>query len=149
MIILTLAINYHLVHTLSFVLSMKILKLVIVYLELLLTGMKNELQLTCIPANNQRMREWRLNWYPVSAFNKCTHLLLSETTGPPLKIHIDPDAIPRAISIAAAIPKHCVKELKQTLDRDTRLGVLGKTPTRVTSTWVDHMVLFAKVNGSF
>ena len=32
-----------------------------------------ELPFTCIPANNQKMREWLLNRYTASTFNKCTH----------------------------------------------------------------------------
>ena len=107
-----------------------------------------ELPFACIPANNQKMREWLLNRYASSTFNKCTHQLLPEMTGPPLKIHIDPDAIPKAISTASPIPKHWEKAVKETLDRDTRLGVLGKTPVGVPSTWVHRMVVVAKADGS-
>ena len=63
-----------------------------------------EFSFTRIPANNQKMREWLLNRYAASRFNKRTHQLLLEMTGPSLKIHIDPDFIPRAISTAALIP---------------------------------------------
>ena len=56
-----------------------------------------ELPFACILANNQKMREWLLNRYASFTFNKCTHQLLPEMTGPPLKIHIDLDAIPKAI----------------------------------------------------
>ena len=66
----------------------------------------------------------------------------------PLKIYIDPDDIPRTISTAARIPKHWEKKEKKTLDRDTRLGVLGKTPVGVPSTWVHRMVVVAKADGS-
>ena len=107
-----------------------------------------ELPFTCIPANNQKMREWLLNRYAASTFNKCTHQLLPEMTGPPLKIHIKPDAIPKAISTASPIPKHGENEVKETLDRDIRLGVLGKTPVGVPSTWVHRMVVVAKADGS-
>ena len=70
-------------------------------------------------------------------------------TAPPLKTHTDPDAIPKAISTASPIPKHWEKEVKETLDRDTRLGVLGKTPVGVPSTWVHRMVVVAKADGSY
>ena len=89
-----------------------------------------------------------MNRYAASTFNKCTHQLLPEMTGPPLKIHIKPDAIPKAISTASPIPKHGENEVKETLDRDIRLGVLGKTPVGVPSTWVHRMVVVAKADGS-
>ena len=65
-----------------------------------------EFPFACIPVNNQKMREWLLNRYESSTFNKCTHQLLPEMTGQPLKIHIDPDVIPKAIPTASPIPKH-------------------------------------------
>ena len=61
----------------------------------------------------------------------------------PLKIHIDPDAIPKAKSIASLIPKRWENEVKETLDRDTRLGVFCKTPVGVLYTWVHCMVVVA------
>ena len=69
-------------------------------------------------------------------------------TSPPLKTHIDPDAIPKAISTAFPVPKHWRNEVKETLDRYTRLGVLDKTPVGVPATWVYRMVVVAKADGS-
>ena len=94
------------------------------------------------------MRKWILNWYTVSIFNKCTHQLLPEMTGPSLKIYIDPDAIPRSICTAALNPNYWEREVKETLDRDARLGVPGKTPIGVPSAWVHHMVVVVIADGS-
>ena len=69
-------------------------------------------------------------------------------TGLPLKVHIDLDAIPKAISTFSPILKHWENELKEILDRDTRLDVLGKTPVDVPSSWVHRMVVVAKADGS-
>ena len=69
-------------------------------------------------------------------------------TDPPLKIHIDPDAIPKAISTPSPISKHWEKEIKGTLDKDIRLVVLGKTPVCVPSTWEHCMVVVAKADDS-
>ena len=43
-----------------------------------------------------------------------------------LKIHYDSDAIPKAISIAPPTTNNYENEVKETLDRDIRLDVLGK-----------------------
>jgi len=73
-----------------------------------------EFPFACIPANNQKMREWLSNRYASFTFNnKCTHQLLPEMTDPPLKIHIELDAIPKAISTAFPIPKHWENEVKK------------------------------------
>lgn len=111
-------------------------------------GRPDRLPFPCVPENNHRMKEWLLEQYSSSTFNKCTHQLLPEMTGPPLKIHMDPEAIPHAISTAAPIPKHWEKEVKEKLDTDVRLGVLGKTPIGVPSTWVHRMIVVAKADGS-
>ena len=37
-----------------------------------------ELPFACIPANNQKMREWHFNRYALTTFNNCTHQLLPE-----------------------------------------------------------------------
>ena len=52
-----------------------------------------------------------------------------------LKTQIDPYAISKAISTAYSIQKQ-----KKTLNRDTRLGVLGKNPVGVPFTWVINHV---------
>ena len=57
--------------------------------------------------------------YTSTTFDKSTYQSLPEMTGPHLKIHIDPDSIPKVISIAPQIPKHWENEVKEALDRDT------------------------------
>ena len=95
------------------------------------------------------MEEWILNWYAMFTFNNLlTYQLLPEMTGLSLKIHIDPDAIPRSICTAAPNPNNWEREVKQTLDRDARLGVPGKTPIGVPSAWVHRMVVVSKADGS-
>ena len=44
-------------------------------------------------------------------------------TGPPLKIHVDPDAIPKALSTASSIPTRLKNEVKETFDRHIRIGL--------------------------
>ena len=84
--------------------------------------------------------------YAASTLKRCTHQLLPEMTGQPLKIHIVSDFIPKAISTNSQIPKLWKNEVKETLNRNTRLGVLGKTPVGVPSFWVHRMVVVAKTD---
>ena len=66
----------------------------------------NKLPFKCVPENNQKMKEWLLERYSSSTFNKCKHQLLPSMTGPPLKIHIDPDAVPVAANTPTPVPRH-------------------------------------------
>ena len=98
----------------------------------------------------QTIKKWE------SCFWICTHHLhfinvltiASRNDRLPLRIHIDSGSIAKAISTASPIPKYWENEVKETLDKDTLLGVLGKTTVGVLSTWVHRMVMVAKAGGS-
>ena len=60
----------------------------------------------CTPANNAKMEEWLLHRFASSTFNTCTHRLLACMTGPPVEIHLEDGVIPRAVHIAAPVPRH-------------------------------------------
>ena len=111
-------------------------------------GRPKQLPFRCIPENNSKMREWLLNRYKGSTFNKCTHQLLPGMTGPPLKIHLKPDAEPFAVTTAATVPKHWEKMVKDNLDKDERLGCLGQTPIGVPTKWCFRMIIVPKADGT-
>ena len=48
------------------------------------------------PDNNRRMKAWLLERYASSNFNTCPHRALPCVEGPPVEIHVDPDATPKA-----------------------------------------------------
>ena len=56
----------------------------------------SELPFPCKPENNTNMKAWLLNRYASSTFNTCPHRALPCMEGPPIEIHVDPAATPKA-----------------------------------------------------
>ena len=48
--------------------------------------------------------------------------------GPPIKFHIDPEAIPVTMRKPAPVPLHWKDQVEQELNRDVALGVLERVP---------------------
>ena len=69
-------------------------------------------------------------------------------SGPPLTLNIDPTATPKPCHTPIPIPIHWQDEVKASLDRDVRLGVLEQVPLGTPDTWCHRMVICTKKNGS-
>ncbi|KAK3719589.1 hypothetical protein QZH41_004745 [Actinostola sp. cb2023] len=65
-----------------------------------------ELPFPCTPENNDRMKAWLLKIYASSTFNTCPHQALPCMEGPPVEIHVEPDATPKACHTPATVPLH-------------------------------------------
>ena len=63
-------------------------------------------------ANVSNMCEWLLQRYVVSTFNVCPHKLLQQMSGPPLEMHLENDAKPRACHTPAHMSIHWQKQVK-------------------------------------
>ncbi|KAK3734273.1 hypothetical protein QZH41_004413 [Actinostola sp. cb2023] len=63
-----------------------------------------ELPFPCTPENNDRMKAWLLKRYASSTFNTCPHQALPCMEGPPVEIHVEPDATPKACHTPATVP---------------------------------------------
>ena len=81
-----------------------------------------------VTENIPKMRAWLLNRYGSSTFNVCPHRPLHQMAGPPIEIHLDKDARPRACHIAAPVPLHWQKQVQEDLIRDEALGIIEKVP---------------------
>jgi hypothetical protein len=60
---------------------------------------------------------------------------------------VDPDVKPVAVYKAGNIPLHLVKDVKDELDRDVRIGVLEKVPVNTPFTWCSRMVVCVTKSG--
>ena len=96
--------------------------------------------------NNKKMKEWPLARFGDSTFN-CPHQTLPMMTGPPIKIHIDPTAIPVAVHTPALTPIHWHDEIKEQLDTDVRLGVIEKVEPNTPTTWCHRAIWTRKPDG--
>jgi len=106
-----------------------------------------ELPFPVCPENNDKMKAWIGDQYKSSTFNKCTHQVLKGVTGPPLKLHVDPEAKPKAMHVPYKVPLHYEEKVNKQIDDDINLGVLEPVPHGEPSVWCHPMVVTRKENG--
>jgi hypothetical protein len=68
--------------------------------------------------------------------------------GPPVEIHLDPNAPPKACSTPANIPIHWQDQVHKDLLRDEALGVIERVPYGEPVEWCHRMVVTRKHNGA-
>ena len=108
----------------------------------------SELPFTPTLENNGRMRKWLLERYATSTFNTCPHRPLSCMEGPPVEIHVDPSATPRAVHTPANVALHWQQRVYEDLLRDEALGVIERVPYGEPVDWCHRMVVTRKHDGS-
>ena len=108
----------------------------------------DRLPFKCSPDNIGKMRDWLLQTYGSSTFNKCPHQHLPCMTGPPVEIHLDPKAVPRVCHTPATVPLHWQEKVKADLERDVALGVIERVPYGEPVTWCHRMVVARKHDGT-
>ena len=107
----------------------------------------------CLPfdatvENNGKMKQWILDRYASSTFNKCPHQPLPMMTGPPIEIHVDPAATPVAVHTPAPTPIHWRNEIERQLQNDVTLGVIEKVEPNTPTTWCHRAIWVRKPDGS-
>ncbi len=107
-----------------------------------------ELPFPCVSANNNRMKAWLLDRYGSSTFNICPHQALPCMEGPPIEIHVDPAATPKACHTPATMPLHWQQKVYDDLLRDEVLGVIERVPYGEQVTLCHCMVITRKHDGS-
>ena len=106
------------------------------------------LPFTCTPENNEQMEAWLLDRYRASTFNTCPHRPMPCMEGPPIEIHIDPQATPRTCHTAVTIPLHWQEKVQADLLRDEALGVIERVPHGEPVSWCHRMVITRKHDDS-
>ena len=97
--------------------------------------------------NEEKLRQFLLDYYQSSTFNTCEHQPLPMMDGPPMKLMVDPEAEPVAHHTPVPVPIHWQEQVKAGLDQDVRLGVLEPVPVGEPVTWCHRMVVCAKKSG--
>ena len=100
------------------------------------------------PSNNEKMRNWLIDYYSTSTFYQCTHQLLPGMTGPKICLHVDNNAIPYAVHTPAPVSLHWQVAVKEQIDQDISIGVLEKVPIGEPSLWCHRMAITPKSDGS-
>ena len=102
----------------------------------------------CFPENNHLMKEWLLQNFKSSTFNTCPHQPLPSMKGPPVEMHVDDSATPKAYHTAAPIPLHWQQRVYKDLLRDEALGVIERVPYGEPVNWCHRMVVTRKQDGT-
>jgi len=94
------------------------------------------------------MKQWLLDRYAASTFNRCPHRPLHCMADPPIEIHVDPLAKPIACHKPASIPLHWQQKVHEDLLRDAALGILEKVPHGEPTQWCHQIVITRKHDGT-
>ena len=97
--------------------------------------------------NRGKLEQYLLEYYKSSTFNVCEHQTLPMMAGPPMRLMIDPNAIPFARHKPIPIPVHWQRDIYAGLDQDVRLGVIEPVPVGTPVTWCHRMVIVPKKSG--
>jgi hypothetical protein len=99
------------------------------------------------PRNATKIKEWLLDGFAASSFNRCPHQHLPLIQGDPIRIHIDLDTRPIVVFTATTVPIHWRDQVQAQLDKGEALGAIEKVPPGVPTTWQAMMHIAPKVNG--
>ena len=108
----------------------------------------NVLPFPCIPENNTRMKAWLIDRYSASTCNTSPHRALLCIEGPPVEIHVEPTATPKACHTSTNVPLHWQQRVYGDLLRDEALGVIERVPYGEPVTWYHRMIITRKHDGS-
>ena len=108
----------------------------------------SELPFPCTAENNGQMKKWLLDRYASFTFNTCPHRALPNMEGPPIEIHVDPTATPKACHTPASVPLYWQQRVYEDLLRDEALGVIERVPYGEPVTWCHQMVITRKHDDS-
>ena len=94
-------------------------------------GRPDELPMLATEENIPKMKEFLLERYKDSVFNQCTHQPTPKMKGPPMRIHVDPEATPSAATTPVKCPLHLESQMQALLDRNIAMSVIEPAPDGV------------------
>ena len=97
--------------------------------------------------NISKMKQWVTQRYASSTLNTCPHQTLPTMDGPPIRIHVDRDAVPYRARTPAEVPLHWQSTVEEELRRDEQLGVIERVPEGEVPKFTFRMVITRKTNG--
>ena len=103
--------------------------------------------LSCAPTkgNLPKLKQYILNRYLSSAFNRCKMQPLPLMDGsPPHCLFVDEEARPIAIHTPAAVLAHWAAQVQAGLERDVCFGVLKCVPVNTLMQWCSRMLITSK-----
>ena len=97
--------------------------------------------------NRAKLEAYLLDYYKASTFNVCEHQTLPMMTGPPMRLMIEPNAVPFASHKPIPVPVHWQEDIYAGLQQDVKLGVIEPVPVGTPVTWCHRMIVVPKKSG--
>ena len=94
------------------------------------------------------MKAWLMEFFAGSTFNICPHQPQPMMKTEPIKIHIDPDAVPKPVYTAATVPIHLREPVSEQIKEDLAKGVIEEVRPGVPTVWQARMQVVIKPDGS-
>ena len=94
------------------------------------------------------MKEWILEEYGSSTFNLCPHEPAPLIDADPIRIHLDPKAVPKPAFTAATVPIHLRKAVSEQLQEDVAKKIIEPVKSGVPTVWQARMHVVAKPDGT-
>ena len=110
-------------------------------------GRPDELPMTATVENIPKMKQYLLDRYKESVFNQCTHQPTPKVKGPPMRIHVDPDATPTVATTPVKCPLYWEAQTKNLLKTNQAMGNIEPVPEGEVPKWIHKMLTTRKPNG--
>ena len=94
------------------------------------------------------MKEWLLEKYSCSTFKHCPHEPSPTIEADPIRIHLDPNAIPKPAFTAATVPIHLRKAVSEQIQQDVAKGIIEPVKSGVPTVWQARMHVVSKPDGT-
>ena len=98
--------------------------------------------------NVGKMKAWLLDYFASSTFNTCQHEPAPMMKTEPIRIHIDPDAVPKPAFTASTVPIHWREKVSEQIKEDLAKKVIERVEPGVPTVWQARMHVVAKPDGS-
>ena len=110
----------------------------------------SELPFAPVKENIPAMKDWLMNHFSASVFNKCPHQKLPLMDGPPLEVHINESAEGdnTACHTPAMTPLHWYDDAKRILNDFCNLGIIEKVGLDEETKWCHRGFWTRKADGS-
>jgi len=108
----------------------------------------NSLPFPPLEENVDSMKEWIFDYFEDSVFNTCPHQPLPMLKTEPIRLHVNPDAVPNPAFTAATVSIHWREDVSEQLKQDVAMGVIEPVPPGTPTIWQARMTVVGKPDGS-
>ena len=111
------------------------------------TGLPDHLPMQAIEKNIPAMKDYLLDKYKNNVFNQCIHGPIPQMTGPPMRIHVDPEAEGTVVAKPGKCPLHWEDKVLQKYEQDLSMGVIEPYPSGTPPKWIHRAHYVKKPDG--